>query len=76
MTSFIKTQIETVLNMSTRERNMLLCQLSVKQLSNTILPHEIMQLETIQLIRKANGEIDRVLKNWEENPDLDPRKQP
>jgi methyltransferase-like protein len=71
---FFKNQIDSVANMTTLERNTLLCKLSVKEHLNTIEPHEIIQLATIQAIRTANGEIDKVLKNWEENPDLDPRR--
>ena len=73
-TNFFKTQMESVFNMTTLERNTLLCKLAVKEHLNTIEPHEIVQLTTIQAIRTANGEIDRVLKNWEENPELDPRR--
>jgi methyltransferase-like protein len=69
-----KTKIDSVANMTTLERNTLLCKLAVKEHLNTIEPHEIIQLATIQAIRTTNGEIDKVLKNWEENPDLDPRK--
>jgi methyltransferase-like protein len=71
---FFKNQIDSVANMTTLERNTLLCKLAVKEHLNTIEPHEIIQLATIQAIRTANGEIDKVLKNWEENPDLDPRR--
>lgn len=71
---FFKNQIDSVANMTTLERNTLLCKLAVKEHLNTIEPHEIIQLGTIQAIRTANGEIDKVLKNWEENPDLDPRR--
>ena len=71
---FFKNQIDSVANMTTLERNTLLCKLAVKEHFNTIEPHEIIQLATIQAIRTANGEIDKVLKNWEENPDLDPRR--
>ena len=71
---FFKNQIDSVANMTTLERNTLLCKLAVKEHLNTIEPHEIIQLTTIQAIRTANGEIDKVLKNWEENPELDPRR--
>jgi methyltransferase-like protein len=71
---FFKNQIDSVANMTTLERNTLLCKLAVKEHLNTIEPHEIIQLATIQAIRTANGEIDKVLKNWEENSDLDPRR--
>jgi methyltransferase-like protein len=71
---FFKNQIDSVANMTTLERNTLLCKLAVKEHLNTIDPHEIIQLATIQAIRTANGEIDKVLKNWEENSDLDPRR--
>ena len=74
MQNLFKTQIDKVANMTTKDRNFLLCQLATKEHLNTIMPHEIIQLEFIQLIRKENGEIDRVLKNWEEYPELDPRK--
>jgi len=60
--------------MSTLERNSLLIQLVVKEHNFTIMPWEIIQLQIIQAIRGANGEIDKVLKNWEYNPDIDPRK--
>lgn len=74
---FFKEQIDKVSNMSTLERNSLLCKLAVKEMQGTIMPDEIIQLETIQAIRQANGEIAQVLKNWEEDPELDPRiKQP
>lgn len=71
---FFKNQIDSMANMTTLERNTLLCKLAVKEHLNTIEPHEIIQLATIQAIRTANGEIDKVLKNWEENSDLDPRR--
>jgi hypothetical protein len=74
MEQFFKNQITNVSSMTTKDRNILLCQLSVKEHLNTIEPHEIIQLATIQAIRQANGEIDAVLKNWEENPDCDPRQ--
>ena len=66
--------MESVFKMTTLERNTLLCKLAVKEHLNTIEPQEIVQLATIQAIRTANGEIDRVLKSWEENPELDPRR--
>ena len=59
--------------MSTKERNTLLCILSVKEYYGTIDPVEIVQLSYIQAIRTANGEIDKVKKGWDENPDTDPR---
>lgn len=59
---FFKNQIDSVANMTTIERNTLLCKLAVKEHLNTIEPHEIIQLATIQAIRTANGEIDKVLK--------------
>jgi len=74
MNNIFKTQFESVSNMTTKERNFLLCQLAVKEQMNTIMPNKIMQLEFIQAIRTANGEIATVLKNWEENPELDPRR--
>ena len=73
MKQLLAQTISEVLNMPVRERNALLCELSVKEHTNTIMPDEIMKLEAIQSVRKANGEIDRVLKEWKENPDLDPR---
>jgi len=76
MQQFFKNQIKSVASMTKKERNILLCQLSVKEHLNTIEPHEIIQLATIQAIRQENGEIDAVLKNWEENPEYDPRKYP
>ena len=69
----IKNGIESVANMTKRERNFLLCKLAAKEQMNTIMPHEIFQLAFIQAIRTANGEIDKVLKNWKEHPELDPR---
>ena len=74
MKNFFKTQWETISKMSTMERNGLLCQLAAKDHLKTIMPHEAVQMEIIQAIRTANGEIDKVLKNWEENPELDPRR--
>jgi len=75
MKNLITNSIEEVNKMTSRERMVKLCELSVKQELNQILPHEIMQLELIQEIRRNNGEIDKVLKNWAENPELDPRIQ-
>jgi hypothetical protein len=75
MNNLIINSIEEVNKMTSRERMVKLCQLLVKQELNQILPHEIMQLELIQEIRRNNGEIDKVLKNWAENPELDPRIQ-
>jgi|TARA_R110000851_G_scaffold308922_2_gene468111 hypothetical protein len=74
MQNIFKTQVDGVVNMTSKERNILLCQLAVKEHLNTIMPHEIIQLETIQLIRKENGEIDKVLKDREEHPDVNPDK--
>ena len=71
--NFFKTQWEMISKMSSMERNGLLCQLAAKDYLKTIMPHEFVQMEIIQTIRRTNGEIDRVLKNWEENPELDPR---
>lgn len=73
--NLILKSIDDVGKMTSRERMVKLCQLLVKKELNIILPHEIMQLEMIQEIRRNNGEIDKVLKNWAENPDLDPRIQ-
>ena len=73
MKEYFKTQFQIISNMSSIERNSLLCQLSVKQMFNTMSLDEVLQFEIIQAIRTANGEIDKVLKNWEENPELDPR---
>jgi hypothetical protein len=73
MSNYFKTQWDEISKMSTMERNGLLCRLAVKDHLNTLLPHEAVQLEIIQAIRGANGEIDRVLKNWSDNPELDPR---
>jgi hypothetical protein len=75
MKNLITNSIEEVNKMTSRERMVKLCELSVKQELNQILPHEIMQLELIQEIRRNNGEINKVLKNWAENPELDPRIQ-
>jgi len=75
MENVIKDSIDSVINMTQTERNILLCKLAVKEELNTLLPHEALQLEFIQAIRTANGEIDAVLKKWEEYPELDPRKQ-
>lgn len=75
MKEFFKTQIDSVAKMTQKERMIKLCELSVKEQMQTIMPHEIIQMELIQAIRKENGEIDKVLKNWEENPELDPRMQ-
>jgi len=75
MKEFFKTQIDSVAKMTQKERMIKLCELSVKEHLQTIMPHEIIQLELIQAIRKENGEIAKVLKNWEENPELDPRIQ-
>ena len=61
--------------MTSRERMEKLCELATKEHLNQILPHEIMQLEMIQAIRISNGDIDKVLNNWAENPELDPRLQ-
>lgn len=74
MQNFIKDQFASLSAMSKKERLILLIKLLVKQNKNTIELDEIIQLEIIQTIRRANGEIDAVLKSWEENPDLDPRK--
>lgn len=71
--NLILNSIEEVNKMTSRERMIKLCELSVKKELNNILPHEIMQLELIQEIRRNNGEIDKVLKSWAENPELDPR---
>ncbi len=75
MNNFFKTEWEKISNMGTRQRNGLLCQLAMKDYSRTIMPNEVVQMQIIQAIRAANGEIDKVLKNWAENPELDPRKQ-
>jgi len=58
--------------MTTKDRNFLLYQLATKEYLNTIMPHEIIQLEFIQLIRKQNGEIDRVLKKLRRTPRIRP----
>jgi len=73
MKDYLKSQFKKLFVMSTKERNILLCELSLKEHLNTILPHESIQLSIIQSIRESNGEIDAVLKSWKENPDLDPR---
>ena len=72
MSSF-KHQIDSVLKMSTNDRNIMLCKLATKKYLDTIKPHEIIQLSIIQQLRTVNGEIDNVLKSWADNPDLDPR---
>ena len=73
MINLIKKSIEEVANMSSRERMGLLCKLATKEHMGTIEFHESYQLEFIQTIRRENGEIDKVLKSWKENPELDPR---
>lgn len=73
MKTLVKNTVDEIFKMESKERNILLCQLLVKEMNNTILPDEIIQLSTIQAIRKANGEIDRVLENWKKYPELDPR---
>lgn len=73
MKHFLINQIKNIAEMSTKDRNILLCELLAKEHLNTIELHEILQLEIIQAIREANGEIDAVLKNWRENPECDPR---
>lgn len=70
---FFADLISDIMGMSSKDRNILLCQLVVKEHTNTISPLEQIQLTTIQYIRKLDGEIDQVLKSWAENPDLDPR---
>ena len=75
MKNFITQQIDKVAKLTTKERNLLLCQLVVKEHFGTIMPDETVQLAFIQAIRTANGEIDKVLKSWKENPELDPRIQ-
>ena len=72
--NYFKDHIHKLRHMTTKKRNHLLCQLAAKEQLKTILPHEIITLTLIQAIRAANGEIDKVLKNWEQNPELDPRK--
>lgn len=71
--NFVVRAVRQVTEMGTRERNSLLCQLAVKDHLGILLPHEAMQLELIQEIRRNNGEIDRVLKGWAERPECDPR---
>ncbi len=73
MKNLIKDSIESVSKMDKKARMIKLCELSVKKELGTIMPHEAIQLEMIQAIRRENGEIDKVLKNWAENPELDPR---
>jgi len=75
MKNLIINSIKSVSDMTTKERNFLLCQLAAKEQMNVILPHEMLQLEFIQAIRRENGEIERVLKNWDENPECDPRNK-
>lgn len=74
MKHLFKNKFDKISNMTTIQRNTLLCQLSVKEMYNILLPDEIIELQIIQAIRTANGEITQCLKNWEENPELDPRK--
>ncbi len=73
MKNLIKNSIDDVSKMNKKERMIKLCELCVKQELGTILPHELIQLEFIQIIRRENGEIAKVLKNWAENPEVDPR---
>lgn len=73
MKNILKKQFDYITNLSSRDRNLLLCQLATKEAMNTIQPEEIIQLAIIQSIRQANGEIDKVLQNWEEHPECDPR---
>jgi hypothetical protein len=75
MKNLIKDSIDSVSKMTSKERMAKLCELAVKEQMKTIMPHEMIQLEMIQAIRKENGEIDKVLKNWKDNPHLDPRLQ-
>ena len=69
----MKELISKIFSLSARDRNSLLCKLAVKENLNNIDPIEQMQLELIQFIRKQNGEIDKVLKAWKDNPEIDPR---
>jgi hypothetical protein len=70
----MKKQIVDVMKMSTGERNILLCKLSVKEMFNTIELHESIQLATIHTIRTFNGEVDSVLEHWKKHPETDPRQ--
>jgi hypothetical protein len=72
--AFFQKEWIRIKTMSVLDRNRLLIELAVKEYNSTIMPQEIIQLQIIQAIRGANGEIDKVLKNWDENPDIDPRK--
>jgi hypothetical protein len=73
MNNPISKLVSDLLEMDPGKRMIKLCKLSAKEYNRTISPTEIIELETIQFIRKNNGEIDKVLKDWKENPDLDPR---
>lgn len=75
MNNLVTNSFKVILEMPSKERNLLLCKLLTKEYLNTIMPDEIVQLSIIQAIRKENGEMDKVLKNWANNPDLDPRLQ-
>jgi len=60
-------------NMSSQKRNFRLCQLVVKESMMVATLEELCELELIQKIRKENGEIDKVLKGWKDDPENDPR---
>ena len=76
ITDLFKDAIDSIAEMTKGERMIKLAELATKEHLNQILPHEIIQLSFIQAIRQENGEIATVLKNWKENPHLDPRNDP
>lgn len=74
MSNMLISLIDKTTKMDSKERITRLCELSVKEMSGSLLPNEEIEYTLIQEIRRSTGEIDKVLKNWEDNPDTDPRK--
>lgn len=62
-------KIQETLQLSSKERNKLFCELIAKESLGLLTPPEIAQLATIQAEREVNGEVEATLKDWDENPD-------
>jgi hypothetical protein len=65
MKEMLKQVTEKVKQMDKKQRLIRICELSVKEMHNKMMPDEILELSLIHAIREANGEISEVLEERE-----------
>lgn len=66
----MKEILDRVKKMDYKTRMARLIEISLKQNFGTSTLQEDLEHHLIQMIRSANGEIEKVLKDWEANPEM------